>query len=331
MRLIISGIVFLICVTGCTKDFPLDPDQVKEIYVIEGRISNLKGPYFVRVTRSMGLYLPENWWNGVDIDTATPVTNALVIITDDSGVADTLIPATNKFEGMTYGYYNGVIDSMYQTGSQVNITRERGFYQTTKLQGAPGGTYRLRVETDGQVFESSASMPSVPVIEHVELRDTTVAPYTNVGSIPVAYFRDPPGEKNYYMIKVGDISKFPYDDYFEKSPNAGPGMGFIDYYFFDDKALVSGLNAIPAQLMFDPTRFDRYPFSYGGTGNGLPMQVRLCSLTKETYDYIKSLSKQIINDGNVYKPVPFTPQGNISGGALGLFFASQISYKLLLE
>lgn len=329
MRQFIAVFAFLICMTGCTKDFHLDPDQVKEVYVIDGRISNLRGPYHIRVSKTMGLYLPIDWaGSGANPDTATPVTNALVIISDDSGITDTLIPATNKFEGMMYTFNNRVFDSVYRRYIEVNMTRERGFYQTTKLTGIPGRTYRLRVEVDGQVFESSATMPPVPALEYVEMRDTTIAPFTNVGPIPVAYFKDPPGEKNYYLLKNYDFQKYPYDNYFENSTTRNGGVNYIDYYFFDDKFLIPGLNAIASQQMFDYSRFESYPFAYLGNYDW-PIHVRLCSLTKEAYDYIKIMSKQVLNDGNIYKPSPATPPGNISGGALGLFTASHISDKLL--
>ena len=39
---------------------------------------------------------------------------------------------------------------------------------------------------------------------------------------------------------------------------------------------------------------------------------------------------QLQADGNIYKPVPASASGNIKGGALGLFWASSISYKLNL-
>jgi hypothetical protein len=57
--------------------------------------------------------------------------------------------------------------------------------------------------------------------------------------------------------------------------------------------------------------------------------VKLCALTKNAYEYFDALNRQLQNDGNIYQPVPASAIGNISGGALGLFWATSVSYKLV--
>jgi hypothetical protein len=48
--------------------------------------------------------------------------------------------------------------------------------------------------------------------------------------------------------------------------------------------------------------------------------VFMVSVDKDAYLYFKALSQQVVNDGGVYHPASATPPGNISNGALGLFF-----------
>jgi hypothetical protein len=326
MKRFIIGFAFLNCIMGCAKEFEIDSGQAKEYYVIDGRISNKKGPYYLRISKSLGP-IPGEFADGANSDTATPVLNAFVTITDDNGVADTLIPATNFFEGMTYSYFDGKLDSAYKKSIEWNTTRERGFYQTTKLQGAPGHTYRLRVEADGQVFEASAYMPPVTELDSAGYKDTTIFPHENRGPIGVAYFKDPPGEKNYYVLKPVALEKHLYDNYFHNRHNNNGGVNAIDYYFFDDKLLVAERNTIPIQITYFDLAYNYTPFT-ADFYSIIP--IRLCSITKETYDYIKAFSKQVINDGNVYRPAPASPRGNISNGALGHFFASHISEKWLM-
>jgi hypothetical protein len=55
LRYYITGIILLIATAGCIKDFKLTPDETAPSYVIEGRISNLGGPYYVRITKSTNL------------------------------------------------------------------------------------------------------------------------------------------------------------------------------------------------------------------------------------------------------------------------------------
>ena len=45
-------IAFLLMTAGCTKDYTIHPKGSKALYVIEGRVSNMRGPYYVRVTKS---------------------------------------------------------------------------------------------------------------------------------------------------------------------------------------------------------------------------------------------------------------------------------------
>ena len=98
----------------------------------------------------------------------------------------------------------------------------------------------------------------------------------------------------------------------------------------DDNILPPYVNGLSVQLIWPDSNpypgpgpyLNIFPYHY-------PSHIRLCSLTKEAYDYFNVLRKQLQVDGNVYKPVPASAVGNIQGGALGLFWASNISYKLI--
>lgn len=311
----------LMMITGCTKDFQLDKEASKSLYVIEGRISSMLGPYYVRVTKSAGLLDPMD--NNGKRDSAEPVLDALVIISDDNGTIDTLIPAPTTVQRWRFVPTNNGWDSVYEPRPEYVTIHERGYYQTTKIKGVAGHTYRLRVEAGDQVFEASAYMPPVTPLDHFAIRDTMVPPYDTAFPTPIFYFRDPPGQKNYYMLKVQDDYEYNYDSYFA---SYGRTMNYsnLDYAIFDDKLLVPQGNAIPFYytLMEENREVILYMFLGGG-----PYQGRLHSLTKEAYDYYNVFAKQLTYDGNVYKPAPTSPPGNISG-ALGLFFASDISAKL---
>jgi hypothetical protein len=326
MRQFITGIAFLMIITGCAKDFDVDPKSVKPLYVIEGRISNLWGPYHIRVTKSSGLQEKprDNYW---ERDSAEPVKDALVIITDDTGITDTLIPAPNESDRWHYMFdfamVSHKIDSIY--ANEVNyFNHERGYYQTTKIKGLPGRTYRLRVEIGNEVFEASAYMPAVPELEHAEYRDTLVAPFPDVRPLPIAYFRDPPAEKNYYLLITHNLGSYRYDDNF--GAVRGVKMNTLPYWVFDDKLLTGDLNIVPGRYIIND---QLAPWESYISRPDIPVQLRLESLTKEAYDYFTILGKQVANNGTVYKPSPASPKGNVSGGALGLFYASHISDKVI--
>lgn len=338
----IVSILFVMNITGCTKDFNLDPEAAKSLYVIEGKISNMWGPYYVRITKSTGLIADPDPYSPTR-DSAEAVLNALVIITDDTGIKDTLIPGPSTIDRYVYYFRDSAnfndftIDSVFTTVGDRATTHERGFYQTTKLQGKPGHTYYLEVHIGDTIFRSSAYMPPVPALEHVELRDTTLSPYLNSGVIPVAYFKDPPDEKNYYALNYTySLHAYRYD--YSLAPGIYSGVTFsvFSWYVFDDKFLTTDMNAIPVRIYPNNVQHSNLPegyYPYWNTNyaisNRFPRQIRLHALTKETHDYFNTIYKQLENNGNIYKPVPTSARGNISGGALGLFYATTISDKLL--
>src|SRR6516225_8777835 len=79
-----SFVCIVILLTACTKEVDFKLPDTKPLYVIEGRISDLQGPYYIRITRSTNLL-----GNQTDItqtlDNADAVQGAAVIIKDDMG------------------------------------------------------------------------------------------------------------------------------------------------------------------------------------------------------------------------------------------------------
>jgi hypothetical protein len=340
----IVNLLFIMTLTGCTRDFELDPQAVKPLYVIEGRISNMWGPYYVRVTKTAGLVAdPDPFfpWR----DSAEAVKNALVIITDDTGIKDTLIPSPPSIERYSFYFRDSAnfsdltIDSVFTTVSDRATTYDRGYYQTTKLKGLTGHTYHLEVQIGDIIFRSSAYMPPVPALESVGwARDTTLSPYLNSGLIPVARFKDPPNEKNYYALNMNySLHAYRYDQFLAPGIYAQATFSVLPYYVFYDKFLTSDVSTIPVRLMPLNVQhalvpeghypyWDYYPYV---RPSHTPVQIRLHALTKETYAYFDALNRQLEVNGNIYKPAPASAPSNISGGALGFFYATTISDKVL--
>ncbi|AXY75509.1 DUF4249 domain-containing protein [Paraflavitalea soli] len=340
----IASLLLIVTIAGCTREFELGPQAAKPLYVIEGRISNMWGPYYVRVTKSDGLladpdpYFPYR-------DSAEPVKNALVIITDDTGIKDTLIPSPPSIDRYVYyfrdstNYNDQGIDSVFTTVNDRASFHDRGFYQTTKIKGQTGHTYSLEVQIGDQVFRSSAYMPPAPAMESVGwARDTMLSPYLNRGLIPVARFKDAPNEKNYYALNMNySLHAYRYDFYLAPGVASGATFSVLPYYVFDDKFLTPGINTIPVRLMPLNVQhslvpeghypyWDYYPYV---RYSHKPVQIRLHALTQQTYTYFNALNKQLEVNGNIYKPAPASAPGNISGGALGFFYATTVSDKVL--
>lgn len=296
------------------------------LYVIEGRISNLKGPFYVRITKSTSLLGLGDRQDFNSRDSGLEaVTGAQVIISDDMGFSDTLIPAVTKGPlRYSYIYRNGRMDSAQDQHYCALFTSDRGYYQTTKITGIPEHTYQLKVKIGDSVFHASAYMPVVSTLDSAALTETEVNPNGTKGLIPFAWFQEPQNEKNYYLLQYNNIADYPYDipygHYVVSETSA--------YYVTDDKVLPPYVNGLAVRLT--SSGHSQFDGGYYYLMNREPLQLRLSSLTKEAYEYFRALGRQFEDDGNVYKPVPASATGNISNGALGLFYATHISYKLIL-
>jgi hypothetical protein len=316
----------ILILAACTKEYKFNLDDTKPLYVIEGRISDLQGPYFIHITRSTNLFgYPIVATQ--DADSFDAVLGAEVIITDDMGTIDTLIPAIERTAKWHYTYNDKKYDSVFFNFPNKVITAKRGYYQTTKIKGIPGHTWQLHVRIGDSTFQASAYMPPVPTLDSAAvIRDTIVNAAGDKGHLPLAWFKEPQNEENYYMLQFyPHISEHPYDMFVFQYFNYN-SIPFV----VDDKILPRDVKGLSVQLIWS----DSYP--YPGPGPYInffpkdPSHLRLCSLTKEAYEYFSVLRKQLQTDGNIYKPVPASAKGNIQGGALGFFWASDISYKLIL-
>jgi hypothetical protein len=312
--------VLILTAAGCAKDIHLQLDNKTPLYVIEGRISNLEGPYFVRVTKTTNQLSSDFNDNGA-------VTGALVILSDDAGTRDTLIPLDlSRINRYWYIHHDGILDSIAEKFESNFYTRERGYYQTTHIKGEPGHTYHLEVQIGQEAFHADAYMPYVPLLDSAALNETAVLPEGTKGWLPFVYFKEPTNEKNYYLLQFNSPAGLRYDI---AEKNGYLGVSYFPFYVVDDKILPAYVNGLPVRVTLSGHS------TYSGTNYfslspNSQYQVRLSSLTKEAYEYFRVLISQFEDDGNAYKPVPASAAGNISGGALGLFYATHVSYKLII-
>jgi hypothetical protein len=322
-----ATVALLMIVQGCTKEFHIDTGS-ESLYVIEGRISNMKGPYYIRITKSFSDFKNQDGTDIISGDYVEPeaVTDALVIISDDMGVRDTLVPAID-YDYKNYRYVWDAGSHKFDSAvPRVNtfLSAGRGYYETTKITGVPGHTYHLQVRIGNKEFHASAYMPFVPALDSAKIEEVEIPSTGDKGFMPVVYFNEPQQEKNYYLLQHNHVDNYMYD---QPVLNSFPSS--FQYHVVDDAILPPYVNGIPIRILTSGHNPCCY-FYFTLLTPRFAVQARLSSITRESYEYFKVLSEQLTTDGNVYKPVPTTPPGNISGGALGLFYATHVSYKLYL-
>lgn len=148
-----------------------------DTYVIEGYISNEKGPYSIKITRSAAYFDP-NVFKAVE--------NASVHIADDVSQQETL-----KNVG-------------------------GGVYQTDKFQGIPGRTYVLTVKVDGKTFSATSVMNPIVAVNNITYRYRQAVDHANEeGYFVTVEASDPGGQNNFYRVKafINRVAFRDTDDY----------------------------------------------------------------------------------------------------------------------
>ncbi|MCU0438723.1 MAG: DUF4249 domain-containing protein [Raineya sp.] len=166
-KLIIVSAVSLLTLTACEKEIDLNLENKSGQLVIEGNISDKEEPHIVRVTRSVAFTQANQY---------PAVSNALVIISDNLGMIDTLKYTSD------------------------------GNYNTEKLKaGVSGRTYTLKVLLDGKTYTAQSELPEKVPLTGLKLIPMTFLGNTNYDVLPE--YTDPPTLGNNYAFIVRANSK----------------------------------------------------------------------------------------------------------------------------
>ncbi len=160
MRIIINLVILVILFSSCEKVVQLDLSNNEDKLVVEGSITNQPGPYFIILTRSV---------NFNDPSTYPAVSNALVVITDNTGQRDTLTYISNAT------------------------------YKTNNLQGVEGRTYSLHIVSDGKDYTAQSTMPAQVNLDSLRVNVFLFNGENQINIIPV--YKDPQATGNNYFFK----------------------------------------------------------------------------------------------------------------------------------
>lgn len=294
MRKIIVLSLLLVAFTSCVDEYDLDLDKVESRLVVEGLITNKKGPYYIRLTEShTGEFMKPVH---SQIDSAKGIMNALLIVSDDVNQIDTLTP----------------IDINQYEADPIEFRHDRGYYKTNHLEGIPGRTYFLKVISKGNEYLASEYMPPVPSIDSLGYRKRISEKDGQEYFIPLLYFKEPQNIINYYLIQLKDdiLSRRYAEDFIWR------------YSILSDEFLQPYVNGLNVSLGSNPSGVE-YPEYIKGDS----IYVGLSSLTERAYQFYKALLQQFKDDGGAYQFSPASPPSNISNSALGYFRASSLSEK----
>ena len=165
---IIHCSLFIVLVS-CQKVINIDLNNAAPNIVIEGNVTDLHGPYTVKISESVNFDL---------LNEFPPVKGAFVKISDNTGHSDTLLETSP------------------------------GIYTSKTLQGVQGGTYTLVVKVNGQTYSATSAMPNavnIDTLKSVKSIDFRGGTSYDVD----VYFHDPATVSNNYYRFIEIINGKP--------------------------------------------------------------------------------------------------------------------------
>ncbi|MBV4359379.1 DUF4249 domain-containing protein [Pinibacter aurantiacus] len=159
---IVLVLVVAISTTSCEKVIDINTNNSIPQLVIEGNISNVPGPYTIKLSTSV---------NYDQTNSFPAVQNAVVKISDNKGNSETLKETT------------------------------AGIYQTATLNGTVGTTYTLYIKTtDNKEYTASSTMPALVALDDLKIQKSTFKSSDEDTLEAVVYFTDPKGLGNNYRF-----------------------------------------------------------------------------------------------------------------------------------
>ncbi len=159
--------------TGCQKVVSIDLNNANPRLVTEGIVTDQPGPYSVKLSMSGDYFAPSLYF--------PPVSNALIIVTDNFGQSDTLKETTS------------------------------GTYLSSTLLGVAGSTYTLSVSSEGKQYNATSSMPKKVFIDSLYALVRNASRGEAAGYDIYVSFKDPPEPGNYYRINATSSTVIPAD------------------------------------------------------------------------------------------------------------------------
>lgn len=248
----LSAVLLAATLFSCQKVIQLDLKEMKQKNVIEGFITEGETTHYISITKTLSF----------DENKEYPtVDNATVVVSDNIG-------NTANF-----------------------ILVAPGVYETVGFLGVSGRTYTITVTIDGEVFKADSKMPSVSILNDLEL--ITIPFGQQFFTAVVPKFQDEINVENFYLFDV--------------IINGDKQSGIT---VRDDKSFEGQVNQQPLFDFVESTD---------------TVKVVLHCIDKLAYKYLFSVAA---NTGSIASPA--NPDSNFGNKCLGYFSARVTSDKTIV-
>ncbi len=281
--ILLSAMLF----ASCEDVIDVDLEDGKPQLTVDAILSNLDEPQYVRLTMS-GDYF--------DVSSVTPVTDALVELTDS--------------DGNNYTFKSPDSNGKYELESQFDSL-------------VVGREYTLKITYNNEVFTSKSTVRQVPAIDSITWSRENI-PFGDVDSIWAVQFwaYDNPGLGDAYWVKAtrnGVVKSSPTSITVAYDGSTGRGSKTDNIPFI-----------LPIRASITPGGFAGPPDGEEFVEVGETVGVQLFSISQDLATYLTILQEQL-NNGGLFAVPPTNLPTNISNQnsngskALGWFEVSNVS------
>jgi hypothetical protein len=288
---ILLGIVFFTGLIACEKDITITSPDLAPRLVVDAQIESGAQPIVVLSTSL-------NYFSTIDTSELNNsfVRNAKVTLSDGSKTSQLKLVDV-KVQGFRLVYY---------TNDPAN--------PLAAIIGGYGKTYQLKIEVNGQTYNSTTTIPSLTkTIDSLWSKPVPNRPSTDSFRVISAKITDPVGLGNYirYYTKVN-------------SQEFLPGYNSV----FDDNVIDGKVYSVDIPKGVDKN-FPLERENYGFFKRGDTVSIKYSNIDKSTYDFWRTWEYTYQSVGNPFSS-PGVVIGNISNGALGAFCGYAVSYKNII-
>jgi hypothetical protein len=254
--------VLILFLFSCEKVIEIDLNNANPRIVIEANIYGERSLFYVKVSETVNYF---------DSFSNIPISGAVITLSDNEG-------RSTK--------YHEVEDGVYESDFFMPIVSQY---------------YKLKVEVNGQVYESSSFMNESIDIHNISWEYNKGAFFFDSGYMLSCGFSDPKNEVNYYQFRF--------------AVNGEPLKAGNEFFVFSDEFFDGNDMEFTLRQRF---------FQLGDT-----VSVSLLTIDKPVYDYYNTL-QEILGGSSASSAAPANPISDFSNGALGYFSAYSETKKIVV-
>jgi len=289
-------ILLSVFITGCVSPYYPNITKYENLFVVDGQLTNLTGPYYVKLSRTFKY----DGSTGSKV-TGEPVTGAQVKIIDNTGMEVQL-------KEINSGEYSTV---------------------DTLFHGVPGKSYKLQIKANDEFFESGFETLKAPT--PIDKLYWNYKPQDNNGPKRVELLidtHDPTNNTRYYAWDFDETWKFkvPID------VGAHPDWK-ICYKYNTSNFFKIGTTIQRSSDVLDGNLLQNIDESSNRLFIRYTILAKQYSFTEQTYKYFDDLIKLNQNQGTLFDVTPYSLVGNVKNmnnndvPVLGYFVVAGASQK----